>query len=288
MASRTALVLGATGMVGRPLCIELLERGWNVHAAARLSDPASAQSLADRGIEVMQYDVTRDDPDTLPEVDTVFLEVWDPKLPEQIWPINFFGIGRVVERYCGRADIVNGCTVNVYGGSSMMKTEDFPPRPDNDYGRSRYAQERLIDYFAFRGGRGAIHIRYEHSNSADSGIVRRTAEAILEERSLGDAPDQKFQIIALEDFVRVTASAADRVANPPAIVNCCHPRVWTMRELAEAIHRRLGRGRVIFDAERGGEDTSVHGDPTRMIEWFGEPAVDLDEVIGRACRSLGA
>lgn len=280
------MILGASGKVGRRLADRLLNDGWQVAGAARFSDADMEKSLRGRGIATIRYDVTRDDPCVLPSADAVFLEIWDPSRPELIWPINYFGVGKVVERYAGEADFVNGCTINVYGDAPEPSSESTPCRPTNDYGRSRYAQERLIDYFCHRSGSKAIHVRYAHANSPESGIVRRFAESIREGRSLGGDPDALIQVIGVEDFVRVTAEAVRRVANPPPAVNCCHPRIWTKRELAEAIAGKLGDGKVIFDADAGGRERSACATADRMLEWFGEPSVPLETVIERAVEAV--
>ena len=286
MANKTAMVLGATGRVGVPLCRELIADGWDVHGVARCTDAEMSEKLRDEGVMLQRFDVVEDDPRGLPDVQVVFLEIWDPTRPELIWPINFYGVGRVVERYQGMADIVNGCTINVYGSSPDASSEDFPPRPDSEYGRSRYAQEKLIDYFCDRGGRRGIHIRYAHSNSASNGLVYRTARSVLAGESLGSHPDQRLRVIAIEDFVRVTHLAVERVANPPVVVNCTDPAVWTLRQLAEELQRRLGSGKVVFDRENGGVEHSVYADPSRMIEWFGAPRVSMETLLGRVVNHL--
>ena len=286
MNKRSALVIGVTGKVGAALAESLVEDGWKVCGAARLSDESRRAPLESAGIEVIRYDVTTGDPRTLPDVDVLFLEIWDPARPDLIWPINYYGVGRVVERYAGVADIVNGCTINVYGAGPEAPSEDSPLRPDGEYGRSRVAQEQLISYFAHRSGKGAIHVRYAHSNTAEAGAVRRMAEKVLAGESLGASPDARTQVIALEDFVRVTKLSADRVARPPAAVNCCHPRVWTQRELADTIRDCLGKGEVVFDKDQGGLEGSVYADVSRMVEWFGEPTVSVEKLIDRAVADL--
>lgn len=286
MATRRALVLGATGMVGRPLALELKQQGWDVIGAARLSNPEKAQPLKDAGIQVIQYNVTDDDPAKLPDVDVVFLEVWDPGKPKLIWPINFYGIGKVVQHYAGKADFINGCTINVYGDQPGQPSEDDAPKPNSDYGRSRYAQERLIDFFCHQSGSKCVHVRYAHSNTAEQGMVRRIADFVLAEKPLNDKPDAKLQVIAIEDFIRVTIGAVDHLASPSATVNCCHPRVWTYRELAEELQSRLGRGKALFKTESGGEEKSAYADASRMIEWFGEPSVPIDDVLDRVVQNL--
>jgi hypothetical protein len=128
-------------------------------------------------------------------------------------------------------------------------------------------------------------VRYAHANTAERGVVRRMTDSILKGDSLGDTPDARTQVIGLEDFVRVTQGCADRVTCPPTAVNCCHPRVWTRRELAEAIHERLGTGQVVFDRDSGGKDQSAYADAGRMVQWFGEPVVPPETLIARVADS---
>lgn len=299
-----AMILGVTGRVGSALAQHLLAYEspddtdenmilWSVAGAARCSDNARSLQAMRLGVDVLSFDVLRDDPALLPDADVLFLEIWDPARPDLAWPLNVWGVGRVVEEYArrmgSRLTIVNGSTINVYGDGPRAATEDTPCHPNSDYGRSRWAQERLIDGLCARHGCRGIHVRYAHANIPDGGVVRRLAEQIARGESLGADPDARLQIIAMEDFVRVTAAAAiDRASNPPSAVNCCHPRVWTKRALAEEIHRRLGRGSVVFDADSGGLETSAYADAGRMIEWFGEPQTPLNSVIQRVVDDMAA
>jgi nucleoside-diphosphate-sugar epimerase len=283
---KRALVLGATGMVGEALARALLNEDWKVHGAARHTDEGKGKQLTRMGVELTRFDVTKDDPAELPEVNALFLEIWDPSRDDLIWPINFYGVGRVVERYAGAATIINGCTINVYGDGPEQPSEDSFCRPTSIYGQSRFAQEKLIDYFCLKSGSKGIHVRYAHANTAKRGRVRTMAEAIQRGASLGPDPDAKIQVISLEDFVRVTIGALEHAACPPTAVNCCHPRVWTMRELAEEIHRRLGEGKVVFDRHSGGIENSAYADATRMLAWFGEPAASLDTILDRVIADI--
>lgn len=285
---KKAMILGVSGMVGEALAMRLLAQGWAISGAARFSNPDTEHRLRAAGMETYRFDVTRDDPSALPDAEVVFLEIWDPSRPDLIWPINFYGVGRVVERYAGSADFVNGSTINVYGNAPEPSSEETPCRPDSDYGRSRYAQERLIDYFCHRSGSRCIHVRYAHANSPSRGLLRRFAETILAEKSLGNNPDALVQVIGLEDFVRVTAAAVTKLANPPALVNCCHPKIWTQRALADELTANLGRGRVVFDAREGGRENSACATADRMVEWFGAPEVDVQEVIRRTAEAARA
>jgi nucleoside-diphosphate-sugar epimerase len=286
MASQSALVLGVSGMIGLPLAESLVAEGWQVHGAARFGDDAARQEVKALGVQDIRFDVTSDDPAVLPDVDVVFLEVWDPRREDLIWPINFYGVGRVVQRYAGKADIVNGCTINVYGDSADQPDEETPCRPTSVYGLSRAAQEKLIDYFVWQGGTKGIHVRYAHSNTSKQGMIRRLAEAILKSESLGPDPDARVQVISIEDFVRVTIASVEKMATPPTAVNCCHPQVWTRRQLAEAIHQGLGRGKVIFDRPEGGSEHSAYAKVDRMIDWFGSPTIAPELLIERVVSEI--
>ena len=286
MTDKRALVLGVTGRIGSALAESLVQDSWRVYGAARFRGETAYKYTAANGITPIRFDVTQDDPAELPDVDVVFLEIWDPGQPAQMWDVNFFGVGRVVERYAGIADIVNGSTINVYGDGPDPASEETPTRPTSDYGRSRFAQEKLIDYFCWRGGKKGIHVRYAHANTVQAGLVRRMAETILARESLGPNPDARVQVMALEDTVHVTLAAVSRATCPPLAVNCCHPRVWTYRQLADTLQARLGRGSVVFDRETGGGEHSAYADVSRMLAWFGEPEVSLETLFERVARAV--
>src|SRR5687768_7561749 len=141
--NKHALVLGATGMIGGALARELAAEGWKVSGAARLDRQEDADALRRKNINPVRYDAFADDPATLPDVDAVFLEIWKPGQPELHFKLNYYEVGRVVERYAGKANIINGCTINVYGDHPEIRSEQDPCRPGSDYALGRYCQERL-------------------------------------------------------------------------------------------------------------------------------------------------
>jgi len=291
----TALVLGASGRVGRPLCEALIGHCWCVHGAARFRDAAKREALVQLGVETISFDAQQDDAAALPDADTLFLEIWDPRHIvgehlEDCWSLNFDAIGRVVQRYADVADVINGSTVSLYGPrTDRPSCESDPPRPtpgrdDVEYSLARAAQERLIDFLCDGTRSRVCHLRYCRSNDETSGAFRRMADCVLAGRSLGDAPDERTQLIGLTDFVRCTLLAAEAKANIPPIVNVCHPRAWTMRSLAQHIRDELGCGEIVFDQPEGGAAQSLWLSADLMIETFGPPTEDLDDLIARTCR----
>ncbi len=289
----SALVLGA-GRIGRRLCETLRQRGLTVHAAARFSDPATRHELAGLGVNTITYDARESDPATLPDVPLLFLELWAPTehgLPdgrERIWSLNYHAIGRVAARYAGAADIINGCSGNVYGTHPEPRAEDDLQRPNDEYGLARFAQEKLLDFLCDERGSRLVHLRYYHANTPESGQIRRTAELIKAGESLGPNPDERVQVIAMDDFIRCTVAAAERRHEMPRAVNVCHPRLWTRRELAQRIHQALGQGQVRFDRDAGGREHSTTGDTSLMLKLFGQPQGDLETLIDDVAAAVRA
>ncbi|MEX0887338.1 MAG: NAD(P)-dependent oxidoreductase [Phycisphaeraceae bacterium] len=288
----SALVLGASGRIGRRLCESLRDRGLTVHGAARFSDPAVRARLDALGVHTITYSAREDDPAMLPDVPLAFLELWAPaehSLPDarqRIWSLNYHAVGRVAARYAGQADIINGCSGNVYGTHPEPRAETDPQRPDDEYGLARFAQEKLLDFLCDQRGSGLVHLRYYHANTPESGLVRRLAETIKAGDSLGPNPDERVQVIAMEDFIRCTLAAGERRDALPRAVNVCHPRLWTLRELAERLHAAMGTGAVRFDRDAGGVEHSTTGDATLMREHFGEPTGDVEALIDEVAEAV--
>ncbi len=294
--SKKALVLGASGVVGVPLCQSLVDRGWQVYGAARFGDPDKAQALEQTGAEKVVFYLTQDDPGQLPDVDTLIMEVWDRHFhaadigeldqAQPLWSLNFDAVARVASRYAGQADIVNGSTISLYGPRADRPShETDAPTPTDQYGLSRLAQERMLNFLCDQSGSRVTHLRYARSNTVQFGTVRRMADTILTGESQGRYPDQRIQVIGLDDFVRCTVEAAERIDQMPRAVHVVHPTIWTLRGLAERLQRGMGKGEVVFETEAGGARTSVWADPALMIDTFGPPQQDLEQLINEVCKA---
>jgi nucleoside-diphosphate-sugar epimerase len=288
------VVIGASGLVGSAICRSLRGGGKSVGGVARWGDQGVRADLHRLGVQTIHFDALKDDPACLPAARTVILEVWDRRdlaatdTCERIWALNFDAIGRIALRYAGTADFLNGSTGGVYGPHLHPRSENDPCKPDTDYGRARLAQERLLTLLCVKYGSRIAHLRYYYSNSQRSGVIRDLAEAILAGESLGDSPDERLQVIGREDFIRCTLEAEGRLAKEPLIVNVCHPRVWSKRQLAERIIAELGRGQVMFNADSGGAEHSYTGATKKMVDLFGPPREDLDAIIALVAHTVAA
>jgi len=134
-------------MVGGRAVDELLQRKCQVHRVARFRDRDVRAKLQERGVSTHPFDVTKDDPASLPDVDVVFLECWDPTHPDLTWTTDFTGMARLADRYAGQALIVNGATGSVYAvGDLPPQKETDLPQPVGEYALARFAQEAFINH----------------------------------------------------------------------------------------------------------------------------------------------
>jgi len=295
------LVLGASGMVGSEVCAMLRRNDVSVTGAARFRFPGAQMDLEELGVTCVEFDAVWDDPIELPDARQVVFEIWDPSqhsvspddanARKAMWKLNYEAIGKVAMRYTtGRkrrpkppALLINGSSGNVYGSHPDPRSERDALIPDTEYGRARMAQELLLQFLATQAETRCVNLRYYHSNAPDRGVLRKLADTILKGESLGDAPDQRIQVIGLDDFVRYTVLATESADRIPEAINICHPTIWTMRGLANRLRDILGEGDVRFDRDTGGTERSVIGNPAKVIELFGEPLQELTPLMEEVC-----
>eukprot|EP00744_Colponema_vietnamica_P009759 GILI01013851.1.p1 GENE.GILI01013851.1~~GILI01013851.1.p1 ORF type:complete len:336 (+),score=77.53 GILI01013851.1:128-1135(+) len=287
---KSCLVLGCTGQIGYPLAMSLCEEGWKVHGACRGTDSYRWQVCESIGVNMIKFDARTDDVASLPDVDVVFLLLCDREALKSgdskvAWAQNFDPVARVAERYAGKADLVHGSSIEVYGCSTEPFAEESAATGTDltELGRVKFALEKMLDYLCKSRGRRVIHLRYAPVESPQVGNILNIGEQIRSGKNLGPYPDLKLQILSLDDFVRMTRRSVDVVTGPSAdlygAVNICHPQVWTLRELSSVISERIGGGTTKFDREAGGDEFSTVGDTNRMLHLFGYPGVELDTLF---------
>lgn len=290
---KRVLVVGATGSLGLPLAESLAQRGLAVWGASRLRSPEDADRLLAVGVEPLAFDALSDDPARLPDVETVFFEIWDRTHllgaapdPAAVWALNYEAVGRIASRYAGEADLINGSTGCVYGPGDRAAQETDPPHPTIDYGYARLCQEKLIDFLSAQAGSRALHLRLYHANSVAGGLLKSTAEDLLAGKPIGFGPREKVQVIDRAYVIDATFRAMDFLDEAPQVINLCHPHVWLWDDLARTMAAHLGVGDFTWQKADECADESYYGDSTRMIEHFGPPPGDVNDLVEDICRSV--
>jgi nucleoside-diphosphate-sugar epimerase len=143
------LVTGATGLVGGHVIDALVARGQSVRALVR--DPASAEGLRVRGVELLRGDLAGQG-DLAGAVDGADIVVHCAGVIHMagengnLWPVNVDGTRRLLEASCraGLGRFVHISSVAVYGHAPPPMAEDAPKRPTGAYGRSKWAAEEAV------------------------------------------------------------------------------------------------------------------------------------------------
>jgi dihydroflavonol-4-reductase len=152
------LVTGATGFLGRNLCPYLAEQGYRVRALVRLT--SDWKFLAAHGVEIAFGDVQ--DPVSVRAAveccDAVihaagYFRFWGPRA--RYWGVNVEGTRNAVEAAlaAGVRRFVHISTVAVVGRPrpGAVIDETYPCRPVDDYQRTKWEGERLVQEAVGRG-----------------------------------------------------------------------------------------------------------------------------------------
>jgi len=149
--SKTVLVTGASGFIGKFVVPALAKQGWQVRAAAR--DPNSI--LAKPGIEIVAMPDLKDAVDWAPLLDGASHVVHlagiahaPGMLPDDVYlRINAQSVGALAKAAKGQIErlvLMSSVRAQVGLASDHVITEADAPKPTDAYGRSKLEAERLI------------------------------------------------------------------------------------------------------------------------------------------------
>ncbi|GAA5037773.1 nucleoside-diphosphate-sugar epimerase [Thermocatellispora tengchongensis] len=285
------VVLGAGGKMG-PSLVRLARRGLDaadrkgtrVYAVSRWSDGATAEALAQEGIDVVRHDLLGDDglaglPDAANVVFMAGAKFGTSAAPYQSWVVNAALPAAVARRYRDSA-IVAFSTGNVYplvdvaGGGSA---EGDPPGPVGEYAMSCLGRERIFEHAAATRGTPVAVLRLNYAVDLRYGVLADLAVTL----AAGEPVDLTtghvnvvWQGYANEVALRSLRHAA---APEPFTLNLTGPETATVRRVATRLAAALGVEAVFTGTEAG---TALLNDATRCHGLFGYPDVPLDTLIG--------
>jgi nucleoside-diphosphate-sugar epimerase len=250
--TRSALVTGATGVLGPTLVRALVREGWQVRALCRR--PAVA-GLLPEAVEIRSGDVR--DPDDVAAavkgVSTVFhlagfLHEPSPD-PAQIPLYEDVNVGGT--RHVARAAEAEGAAVvffssiAVYGPTPGGPVDEAAPvQPVGPYAVSkRRGEEALLD-----SGLPVTVLRLAAAYGRRmKGNYRRLSDALRRRRfvPVGDGSNRRT-LVHEEDAVRAALLAADRVRQQAGLYNVTDGTTHSIREILGAMCRALGRPEPSF------------------------------------------
>lgn len=257
------LVAGATGYIGRYLCVDLVNRGRDVLALGR--NPKVAAFFAEQGVPFLEFDLLSDaDYDKLPKENVEAIINLAVCLPEHEAPIerffdvNMWGNYKLLEfaRKTGVRRFVMASSHKVYYDiyKDVITEEDAPCfiGPHSPYIISKIAAENFMQYYWKDFGLDAIVLRLTgvHGYGALMGFLKkdgsysRTATELWMEKAVRGEPievwgDQnvKRDHVYIKDVVRAFETAADAAPGVKGIFNVASGVARSQYEDACAIAR---------------------------------------------------
>lgn len=293
------LVLGVGGKMGPTVAglAKAAAPAKRVIGVARFSEPGLRESLEARGIETLACDLLDEAAvAALPEVANVIFMAGRKFGAEGdlalTWAMNVYSPAVVARRFA-RSRIVafsTGCVypfVPVDGGGAGEAT---PLDPPGEYAQSCVGRERLFSYFSALHGTPGRLFRLNYAIDMRYGVLHDIAAKIAAGQPI-DVTMGHVNVIWQGDAAAQALRCLRHATTPTSPINVSGPETLSVRSLAEALGRRLGRAPVITGQEAA---TAWLTDTRAAQGLFGQPVVGLEPMldwtadwVGRAMPSLG-
>ncbi|HEY2058587.1 MAG TPA: NAD(P)-dependent oxidoreductase [Amycolatopsis sp.] len=284
------LMTGATGMVGRPIALELAQAN-EVWAVGRFGDAQVRASLEDAGVRTVQADLTDTDLPRLPDVDFVLnfavsrTNDWGVDLDA-----NVDGLGALMTA-CRTAKAVLHCsTTGVYQENGHHRFAEDDPLGDNHrgggemfqtYSISKIAAEAMARSCARRLNLPTTIARLNVPYSDEGGWPMYLLEAMLAGYPVPvheDSPSE-YQPIHHDDMMAMIPALLDAARTPATTVNWAGDEVSSIEQWCTYMAKLTGLD-VTF-APSAHNLSSVTCDLTRMHQLIGHTRIKWQDGLAR-------
>lgn len=287
------LVLGAGGKMGPSLVRRIVRAAeqagseLTVYAVSRFTDEHKREKLGAIGAETVAADLLDEAAlEALPECRNVIYMVGmkfgttDQK--PLTWAMNAYLPGRVAEQFPS-SRIVAFSTGNVYPmmpPESGGPAETDPVGPVGEYAQSCLGRERVLEHFSRRNGTPVCLLRLNYAVEARYGVLLDIARNVQAGVPVS-LEMSHVNVLWQGDATSICFRALELCDSPADVLNVTGPETLSVRALAEGFAERLGR-EARFEGEEG--DTALLNDASRCHRLFGEPKVEVSDVMDLVAR----
>jgi len=278
------VVLGAGGKMGPTLTRMAMRAAGGdrrVIAVSKFTSAAAERAIRATGADTVRCDLL--DPEAiaaLPAAPNVIFMVGQKfgtaDAPERTWAINVTVAQHCAVRYA-TSRIVAFSTGNVYpfvNVESGGARETDPVGPVGTYAESCLARERIFEAAALRGARVAI-VRLNYAIALTYGVLTDLAVAVKTGAPISLSMGY-VNVIWQGDASRAALSLLPHATSPARVVNVTGPATLRVRDLADALGRRLGRTPVFAGTE---SSDALLSNAALMVSLVGSPAVSVDTML---------
>jgi len=287
-ASGDLVVLGAGGKMG-PTLARMAQRAAmavgiprQVIAVSRFTNVGQRESLETHGVRTVACDLLDARAvDSLPDAaDVIFMagmKFGASGQPWLTWAENCLLPAAVCQRYAG-SRIAAFSTGNVYGlvpAGTGGSSEADEPRPQGEYAMSCLGRERIVEYVSRRNGTRAVLLRLNYACELRYGVLADIARRVAGGEPV-DVTMGYLNAIWQGDASAMAICALEYAASPPRVLNIAGADELSVRTLAEAFARRLGRSARFTGSEA---PDALLSSGRQAIDLLGAPGTPLDRMI---------
>ena len=289
------LMTGATGMVGRPIAMELARTN-EVWAVGRFGDAQVRAGLEDAGVRTLRADLTDPDLPALPDVDFVLnfavsrTNDWGVDLDT-----NVDGLGALMTA-CRTAKAVLHCsTTGVYQEDGHRRFAEDDPLGDNHrvggamfqtYSISKIAAEAMARSCARRLKLPTTIARLNVPYGDHGGWPAYLLEAMLAGHPIPvheDSPTE-YQPIHHDDMMAMLPALLDAATSPATTVNWAGDEVSSIEEWCAYLAKLTGADLAFVSTAH--TLSSVTCDLTRMHQLVGHTRITWQDGFARMVKNL--
>ncbi len=192
------------------------------------------------------------------------------------WAMNAW-LPSVACRVYRESRIVAFSTGNVYGLTSIDRPSKEPdaPAPVGEYAMSCLGRERMFEHFSATLNIPVVIVRLNYATELRYGVLADIAQKVWRGEPV-DIGMGFLNCIWQADANASILRMLSQTTSPPAVLNITGEEVLSIRNLAEAFGKRMGKSCEF----RGSEpDSALLSDSSRAHELFGKPSTSLDQML---------